>query len=256
VRALVTRPREDSGTLAAALAARGLEPVIEPLLAIRFVPDGGERLRPLLGAAQAVLFTSANGARAFAASSPRRDLPVFAVGDRTAAAARAAGFAAVESAGGDVHDLARLAASRLDPARGTLIHAAARVVAGDLAAALGAAGFTLKRAVLYEAVPAERLSMGTVSLLAGGFIAQALFFSPRTATSFVRLAAAMGLDGACRAITAVALSPAVATALGGLAWRALAVADAPTEAALLDAVDRVVAGTEAVTVGAGRDKSP
>ncbi len=202
-----------------------------------------------------MLFTSANGARAFAAASPRRDLPVFAVGDRTEAAARAAGFATVESAGGDVRDLARLVERRLKPADGTLIHAAARVVAGDLAAALGAAGFTLDRAVLYEAVPAERLSATTASLVAGGFIALALFFSPRTAASFVRLAAAMGLDGACRAITAVALSPAVATALRGLAWRDMAVADAPTEAAFLAVVDRVVAGMDGVTSGAERDGS-
>jgi uroporphyrinogen-III synthase len=256
VRALVTRPSEDAGTLAAALAARGIEPVLEPLLAIRFLPEGGERLEPMLGAAQAVLFTSANGARAFAAASPRRDLAVFAVGDRTAAAARAAGFAMVESAGGDVGDLARLVARRLKPADGTLIHAAARIVAGDLAAALDAAGFTLGRAVLYEAAPAERLSGATAALIAGGFIVLALFFSPRTATGFVRLAAAMGLDGGCRAITAVALSPAVATALGDLAWRDVAVAVTPTEAALLAAVDRVVARADGVTVGAGRDGSP
>ena len=63
----------------------------------------------------AVLITSANGARAVAAH-PRRGeltaLPVLAVGQASAAAARAAGFADVTSADGDGGDLARLAATR------------------------------------------------------------------------------------------------------------------------------------------------
>jgi uroporphyrinogen-III synthase len=78
VRALVTRPREDAEKLAAALAARGIEAVLAPLLTIRPLPDSKERLAPLLPGAQAVLFTSANGVRAFAAAAERRDLPIFA----------------------------------------------------------------------------------------------------------------------------------------------------------------------------------
>ena len=69
-----------------------------------------------------MLFTSSNGVRAFAELSPRRDLPAFAVGDATAAAALAAGFTQFKSAGGDVRDLARLVASSLKPADGLLFH--------------------------------------------------------------------------------------------------------------------------------------
>jgi uroporphyrinogen-III synthase len=241
VKALVTRPREDAAELAAALQARGIEAVLEPLLVIRFAEDGAAVLAPLLAGAQAVLFTSANGVRAFAAASPRRDLAAFAVGDATARAARELGFAAVESAGGDVADLAALVQRRLEPAAGALVHAAAKDVAGDLAAALAAAGFELRRAVLYEALPAERLSDATAALLAKGEIALALFFSPRTAALFVSLAAAAGLEGACRAIAAVALSPAVASRLEPLAWRAVLVAATPTLESLLAAADRAVA---------------
>src|SRR5229473_1898951 len=113
MQALITRPIEDAGELAAALSLRGV---------------------------QAVLFTSANGARAFARATARRDLAVIAVGDATARTARALGFADIASAGGDVGDLAALVAARLDPRRGALLHAAGSVVAGDLAARLRAAG--------------------------------------------------------------------------------------------------------------------
>ena len=255
MKALVTRPREDARAVADWLGAHGIEPVIEPLLAIRFKADGARILAPLLAGAQAVLFTSANGVRAFAAALPRRDLAAFAVGDATAAAARAAGFTAIASAGGDVADLAALVRQRLDPAAGALVHAAAGATAGDLAASLGGAGFSLRRAVLYDAVPARKLSRTTAALLAAGTIALALFFSPRTARSFVRLARAAGVAGAGRAMTAIALSPAVAAALDGLEWGAVRIAAAPTTAALLAAVEREAAAPAALWCGTGRDGS-
>ena len=44
---------------------------------------------------RALAFTSANGVRAFAGKSTERNLPAYAVGERTAVALRAAGFTPV-----------------------------------------------------------------------------------------------------------------------------------------------------------------
>ncbi len=240
MKALVTRPREQADELAAALSARGIEPVLEPLIEIRLRDDGARVLAPLLEDAGGLLFTSANGVRAFATFSLRRDLPALAVGDATAEAARDAGFADVASAGGTVADLALLVRRRLGPEAGALVHSAAQEVAGDLAGALGAHGYDVRRAILYDAVPAEALSAATAGLVRAGAIAAAIFFSPRTAATFVRLVRAAGLEAPCRAIAAVALSQAVAEKLD-VSWRALHVASAPTGAALLEACDRAVA---------------
>ena len=233
---LITRAEPEAERLARILAARGFESMIEPLLAIRFLPHSAQILAPSLAGVQAVLFTSANGARAFAAATPQRDLRVFAVGDATAAAARESGFAGVISASGNVDDLAARVIAALKPADGALIHAAGSVTAGDLAGLLGAAGFTLRRAVLYEAVPATKLRDATRAALERGDIAAALFFSPRTAATFVRLAAES--SRLIERVTGVALSAAVATSLAGLPWRRIAVAPAPNEAALLDTMER------------------
>src|SRR3990170_4070978 len=184
LRALITRPRDDAAELADALRQRGVEVGIEPLLVVE--PIAGAVLD--LAGVQALLLTSANGARAFARLSDRRDLPVFPVGDATAATARGLGFATVESAGGDVRDLARLVKDRLDPAGGALFHAAGSAVAGDLSGLLAAAGFDLRRAAIYEAKPVTGLTAETRAALAGGAFDLVLFFSPRTAATFVRLA--------------------------------------------------------------------
>lgn len=246
MKALVTRPHEDAAGLVAALTARGIEPLLEPLLSIALARDAQATLAAALPGAQAALFTSANGARAFANISPRRDLPAFAVGDATARAARAAGFVRVESAGGDVHALAALAARRLDPAAGALIHAAASAVAGDLAGELARAGFAVRRLRLYDAVAATRLSTESRAAMAAGAVGCAIFFSPRTAETFVTLARAAGIGDQTAAIAAIVLSPAVAAALGPLTWRRIDVAAAPNETALLAALDRALQTAPAI----------
>src|SRR5689334_12471588 len=200
---LVTRPREDAEPFARQLEARGHTVLIEPLFTIEPEPDV-----PLdLERVQALLATSANGVRAFAARSPRRDLRVFAVGEATAAAARALGFEDVESAGGDVDDLIRLVRERARPEDGALLHAAGSVVAGDLAGALEAAGFEVRRAVLYRAEPAAALSAAAIAALREGRIDVAIFFSPRTARTFVALAKAAGVTAACANVALLGLSP-------------------------------------------------
>lgn len=237
MKVLITRPREDALPLARMLAARGIETLIAPMLTITPLPDAARRLPEQLAGVQALLFTSANGVRAFAAASPRRELPVLAVGDATAAAARLANFRSVSSAGGDVEDLAELVAARLSPQNGALLHAAGTDIAGDLAGRLGRLGFIVHRARLYDAMETSALDLETAVALRQGEIAVALFFSPRTARSFVRLAAAERLAESCRGVSAIALSPAVTTALADLPWHSLRTAAAPTQSDLFAALD-------------------
>jgi uroporphyrinogen-III synthase len=236
VLALVTRPHSEAKALAARLAERGIEAVIESMIEI--VERAG--VVPDMMGVQAILLTSANGARALARASGERGVPVFAVGDATARAARYAGFGAIESAGGDVEDLAALVARRLRPANGKLLHVAGSDVAGDLAGALSAAGFAVERAVLYETRAAAALTPKTARLIADGKIDLALFFSPRSAAIFARLADAAGASAGLAATTAVSISAAADAALGDLPFRVRRVAAAPTQAALLALVDAFV----------------
>ncbi|WP_193366878.1 uroporphyrinogen-III synthase [Pelagibius marinus] len=245
MRVLVTRPREDAASLAAALEARGHEALLEPLLTI--TPRDTVDWPQCHAAAQALLVTSANGARAFARLDARRDIPVFAVGDASATACRELGFGRVTSAAGDVGDLAALVAEKLDPAAGPLLHPAAGKPAGDLQGALAAAGFTVLRAVLYDARPAAALSAACTSSLNDGLIDVVTFFSPRTAAAFVSLVEAADLSHTCRAVTALCLSEAVAARISGLSWSRTVVAERPEQDALLAALD-TLAGDRASQV--------
>ena len=240
---LVTRPRGEADLFAVALAMRGHDAVVAPLLDI--VVDEAPPLD--LAGVQAVLFTSANGVRAFAHTQKNRDLKAFCVGDATAAAARNAGFGAVESAAGDVDTLAALVKKRLDPANGALVHATGTAVAGDLAGVLGAEGFSVRRVQLYRADTATKLPDDAASALRRGRIDVVTFFSPRTAEIFARLVRDAGLGDSLARVTALALAPSALEIAReqGCRFKAAIAADEPNETALLEALDRIALAPEA-----------
>jgi uroporphyrinogen-III synthase len=237
-RLLVTRPSADAPRVVEALRRMGIGAVVEPLIFIE--PVAGAV--PDLAGVQAVLATSANGARALARAEHRRDIPLFAVGDATAESARDAGFETVESAAGDVESLVQLVCARLDPAAGGLLHVAGSHVAGDLAARLDGAGFSYRRSILYQARAAERFSSETAQALAEATIDGAQFFSPRTAATFVTLAREARLDGATEGLTAFCLSPAVAERIRDLPWNQVVVAQSPDLESLMACVGTVLGG--------------
>jgi len=201
------------------------------MLTIEFVGPSDIEERDLQG----LVFTSANGVRAYEQASTRRNLPAYAVGDRTAKAAKSAGFDTVYSAQGDVTSLASLVKEKAHAQDGALLHPAGSAIAGDLHGVLTKAGFTLRRAVLYEARQKCRISVETAAALRVGDIDMILFYSPRTAATFVRLAAEY--KDACAKIDILCLSQAVADAAQAINWRRVDIAPRPTQADLLAVLD-------------------
>lgn len=235
MRVLITRPQEDAEALVEELSGAGIDSFVEPLLNVVAISDAAAKLDKV----QAILLTSRNGARALADITAQRDVPIYAVGDATAGTARELGFTNVESASGDSATLAQLVQDRLDPQDGALLHGAGTAVAGDLAGTLAAKGFTVRCEILYEARPATRLSAELQALLTDGQLDVATFFSPRTAQTFVNLVNSAGLASACRAVTAVCISPAVARSLGSMAFDHVRVASRPDAPAMVAAVNDV-----------------
>ncbi|MFN8760115.1 MAG: uroporphyrinogen-III synthase [Tagaea sp.] len=251
---LVTRPRGEAEAFATTLERRGYAAIAAPLLEI--VLD--ESARVDLGGVRAVLFTSANGVRAWARVGAPHESEAFCVGDATAQAAREAGFQIVHSAGGDVAALADLVRAKLSPAEGALLHAAGSAVAGDLAGDLGKDGYEVRRVQLYRQDVATSLPFAAVQALRDGTIDAVTFFSPRTAETFVRLVKRADLLDALRATRAVGLSQAAldVAAEEGARWKSAVAAAEPTEAALLDALDETLRMPDPAPTAADPKPSP
>lgn len=222
-RVAITRVMPDAERTAARVRALGAEPLLAPLLTI--IPCG---YNTSVEGAQALVFTSSNGVRAFPAVRDAQHLVILAVGDATAEAARTAGFQDVRSADGDVASLAALAIHDLRPDAGKLIHIGGEHLAGDLSGQLQTAGFSVERRVAYSAQP--------VHILPAPFSAKldiVLFHSARAAEAFIALGAPHAAE-----MTAGCLSPTVAEAASATRWKHVIVAPAPREDALLTATLR------------------
>jgi uroporphyrinogen-III synthase len=229
MRVLVTRPRGDAEETGRRLLALGHEAIVAPLLEVHF-HDGPE---VELEGVQGIVVTSANGARAIARRTPRRDIPVFAVGRQTAEVARQARFSDVRNADGDGTALAHAVSLWVRPGGGALLHASGVEAEGRLAAELEAHGFRVLRQALYDVAAAPVLPPLASEGLASGRVDAALLFSARSARVFCDCVIAAGMRDAVQGIVALAISVATAEALKALSFRAVRVASAPNQDALL-----------------------
>jgi uroporphyrinogen-III synthase len=197
----------------------GFEPLVAPLLATQAVGEGAIDLTGV----GALAFTSANAVDAFARRTADRRRRVFAVGSATAARARAAGFADVRSANGDVAALARLIGATAAEIEGEVLHPVAAEPAGDLAAV----GASIRTLTIYDTAPAplpDELARSMANLDA------VLVYSPKAArllADILRARPAPNLRLLC-------LSAAVAAPLTEVIARELSVAALPNEEALLN----------------------
>ena len=234
---LITRPEPGLSETARAVAAMGLEAVPCPLLRIR---ARRPRLPPAT-ALHAILLTSGQAvaplAAAAAADTALMRLPLLAVGDATAARARAAGFTRTLSAAGDAAELEALVRATLPPGARLLLATADRQ-GGAIARELRRAGYPVHRRVVYGAEPVRRLPVAALAGLRSGGIAACLFFSAETARNFERLCP-VSLHQALGVMRAVAISPAVGAALAGLPWQSVQIAAHPDAAAMLSLLRRL-----------------
>jgi uroporphyrinogen-III synthase len=229
MRLLVTRPEEDGARLAERLSALGHEPVMLPLLDIVFPELGPLRLEGV----QALIATSRNALRALArngAFAAAKKLPVYCVGEGTAALAEEFGFREIHIGTGTGRELAPLIAKTAKPGAGALLYLTGEQIAFDLAAVLTALRFTVRREIVYRAQSTDAAPM-----LAGVFASGldgVVLMSPRTAQIFAAFFRKLPA-GDIRALTCYCYSPAVAKPLMEQEGLRLSVAPRPTEADLL-----------------------
>lgn len=214
---LITRPALDAGPLIAACYARGFAPLVSPLLDIVTLYDAV----PDLAGAQAIIFTSGNAVAAVRHVVP--DVPVYAVGEKTARDARAAGFRNVMVAGGDAEALNGLLAGENFAAGRPVYH----LSGWDVAAEIKVPGVAVERHIVYRAEMIYEFVPDARRELASGGVAAVTIMSARTGQAFVTAIEKAGLAGALRATKALCISDSVLQSVAQLPWRGDAVARTP-----------------------------
>jgi len=229
------RPVPDGERTAAIFRARGHDVPVAPLQRIEVLP------RPNLGAGPwtGVLLTSANAARVLEqlARPQLLLLPAFAVGQRTAQAARLAGFGDVISADGNVEDLVRLVAASGSGGGAPLLYLAGEDRAGDIAAELSAHGMRVETRAVYRAAAVTHFPPFVWSALSLGRLDGVLHYSQRSAQVYVNCAKGTGVLDKARALSHYCLSSHVAAPLVAEGAEKIRIARSPDEATLVDLVE-------------------
>lgn len=231
---LITRAEPGASETAQRVEALGLSAIVSPVLCMK---ARGDTSLPALKALSGLIFTSANGVRAFSQRCDARNLPAWCVGPATAAAARAAGFVDVQESAGNAADLAQFIADNTAPTPAPLLHVANAAAKGDLRRHLETLGFAVDFAPLYEMRAAESLSPEADEMLAQPMPAIALIHSAKGAERFAQLVA----DRTILHLHAVAISAPAAAPLKALNLKAVHIAEAPNEDALFDALQSAIA---------------
>ncbi len=256
---LITRPSGLAQRTARRLQAYGWGSLIAPMVSIVPTEASSPAMPPPVHAPapvyQAVLITSQHGLHQWALQQTNRDTPVLCVGGASADLAKALGFVRVEAAGGDADSLASLVIARLSPQAGALVHPTGQGFRAQDWSRLRAHGFVVDQPKLYRQQPISELPAEVIAALRGGTLTAVLFYAPRSARLYGRLAMQAGLMAAHHRLSALCLSAAIAKEVGqelaaspppppaiqpppnrhnGLSWQRILVAKQPTEACLLD----------------------
>ena len=213
---LILRPQPGADETAARARALGLEPVVAPLFTVKPLPwDVPE------GAFDAVLLTSANGAR-HGWKHELANLPCYAVGEATAEAARQAGAPQVINGPSDGAAAVTLMA---EAGVGRALH-----LCGRDHIPLSDPRLSIERAVVYASEAIATLPEATAAAVHDGAIV--LLHSPRAAALFASPV------GDRTRIRIAAISAAAAQAAGP-GWASVHVADSPRDHALLELAARL-----------------
>ena len=240
---LVTRPHPDNEATAAQLRQRGLEVLLAPMLRFEPLPWRGN----LDAEHGAVIVSSANAVRAAAPQLVGHrwlKLPLFAVGEHTASAARAVGFAKVISAEGDAGDLRervlKEVRARQLKKQNTLLYLAGSDVARDLAGELSRRGLHVVTQVTYRMAPLSSLPGEVREAFAASRVKAVLHYSRRSAAAFVAAVRIEGLEISALAVPQCCISATVAAILREAGATQVPVARVPDESALFGTLERAL----------------
>jgi uroporphyrinogen-III synthase len=247
---LVTRPQPDNEATAANLRARGFDVLLAPTLRFEPVASPDDPAADYAG----VIITSANALRAVEPQLAERGLlglPLFAVGERTASAARRAGFGTVISADGDAADLcdlvvakagkfAEVKKSKKSGKARPLLYLAGAELSRDLAGELARHGIEVITRITYRMVASPGLPREACDAIAANQVEAVLHYSARSARAFLDAIRAAGVEISALAVRQCCISAAVAAILREAGATRVTVASSPDENALLGMLDRAL----------------
>lgn len=237
-RVLITRPQPGAARTAERLRKAGFDPVVLPLTIIKrlfFKLPSGPFDGIVVTSAQALPLQDTS------ALVPFLGIPVLAVGETTAQAAKERGFSSVTVGTGAVDGVIGLAAGLLKPG-GRLLYLCGRVRRPELEAALSDKGILIEAVETYDAMPLSYSGHELEAHLGNMPFDAVVLMSQQAATAFGALLEDQGYEQLFDKCAIVCFSARIASVCEKLPAHQLLVTKQASEDSLMETLESLYAG--------------
>lgn len=183
---LITRPKDLAIITAKNLQKLGYQTIIEPIFTVKTIHNWSKNVinQETL---QAVIISSANAINALQELKLANDLPILAIGKKTASKIKKIGYKKIFYANNSARSLLEIAQKKFSPFQGKIIYLSGKIITLDLAQELNLLGYEAQRIAVYETIPKKELSKKLINKLKNHLISKVLIYSKNTATIFYHL---------------------------------------------------------------------
>lgn len=219
---LLTRPYEDSLSLASKLEALNIKTLISPVLTLQYFQD-----LVFPHTYFTAIVTSRHAIRALALNNLERSIPIIAVGDATAEMAEKLGFYRVSRGENTAKSLINFILEKV-PTSQPLVYAHGKTIKYYLHDILEEEGYSIQNLIVYDAVARTELSPDIMEALKTDQLTHVAFFSERSVNIFFQQIKNHGLENVIQSLEAIAFSQDIAQQLFGARWKTVHVLEYPS----------------------------
>ena len=180
---LLTRPIEDSHTLALKLQSLGHQVSLIPVISIEGIMYKEINFSEFSG----IIFTSTNAIKFLDNKNINKDINCFCVGSATETKAKSFGYQNIFAADGNVNNLKELILLNFSPSEGKLLYVGGETVSSDLDHQLLSEGYNIKRIINYRANQIKAFDNNIIEKLKQKIPDIIYTYSENSAISFLNL---------------------------------------------------------------------
>ena len=219
---LLTRPYEDSLSLASKLEHMNIKSLISPVLTLQYFQD---LIFP--HTYFTAIVTSRHAIRALALNNLDRSIPIIAVGDATAEMAEKLGFTRVSRGENTAKSLISFILDKV-PTTQPLVYAHGKDIKYYLHDILEEDGYSIQNLVVYDAVARTEMAPDIVEALKNKQLTHVAFFSERSVKIFLQQLQHHKIEDMAQHLETIAFSQDIAQQLFGSRWKAVHVLEYPS----------------------------
>ena len=221
---LVTQPQPFADEFAEKLRGEGFYVYLAPMTEYIELTANPEDIASY----QALIFTNAQAVRIFSEQSSVRNIPVLAMGEKTAEIAKKVGFTTVYSSKGDNRDIENLIESVASAlALKKILYLCDEEMIKNISLDVAGLGVEVVKMPVYKTHFPESLSEEVIQALQRGAVDSVTIFSVQIAENLVKILRQKNLRGISKKIEVICINRYVASGLKGISWKKIRVARHP-----------------------------